>query len=190
MQYLIDQAGVFPARAAAHSLDLGPLADGDSPRAMFITCSDSRIVPALITGARPGDLFELRTYGAVIPRFTPHAPAGESRTIDHAVEELKVTDIIVCGHSHCDLVETGIRTSTAEDADGAPSSGGSPAPMSGDLTAAGHCHVLTQLDVLSDYPSIAPRLVDRSLRLHGWFYEIDSGATLEHRPRANAFLPL
>nr|WSZ95758.1 hypothetical protein OH820_08905 [Streptomyces sp. NBC_00857] len=84
MQYLTDQAGVFPARAAAHKLDFGPLAEDESPRAMFITCSDSRIVPALITCTRPGDLFELRTYGAVIPRFTPHKPTGESRTIDYA----------------------------------------------------------------------------------------------------------
>ncbi|MFE2185503.1 carbonic anhydrase, partial [Streptomyces sp. NPDC059455] len=60
----------------------------------------------------------------------------------------------------------------------------------GDLPAAGHWHVLKQLDVLSGYPCVARRLADRMLRLHAWFHEVDTGATLEHRPQANAFLPL
>ncbi|MET9817289.1 MULTISPECIES: carbonic anhydrase [unclassified Streptomyces] len=173
MQYLIDQARVFPARAAAHGLDLGGRTHGRRPRALFVSCSDARIVPALLTGSRPGDLFELRTYGGLIPRFHPQKPTGESRTIDHAVRDLDVTDIIVCGHSHCEITDAALDE-------------GDPSVQ----TSAGQWHIVSQLDVLSGYPCVTPRLADRSLRLHAWFYEVDTGATLQYQPRASAFLPL
>ncbi|MFE2185502.1 carbonic anhydrase, partial [Streptomyces sp. NPDC059455] len=104
MQNLIDQARVFPARAAAHGVDLNRLADGQRPRALFIACSDARVVPALIAGSRPGDLLELRNHGGIIPHYRPHSPHGESRTIKFAVNDLKVSHIVVCGHSHCEIV--------------------------------------------------------------------------------------
>ncbi|MCX4481588.1 carbonic anhydrase [Streptomyces cellulosae] len=188
MQYLIDQARVFRARAAAHTLDLGGLARYHYPRAMFIACSDARIVPALLTAARPGDLFELRTYGGVIPPYDPTTPTSESRTIEYAVTELGVSDIIVCGHSHCDVVTAELHDNLATS--GITESDDEVTPLTGDLTAAGHWYVLTQVDALSDYPCVVPRLADRSLRLHAWFHEIDTGATLAHHPRANTFLPL
>ncbi|WP_329245465.1 carbonic anhydrase [Streptomyces pseudovenezuelae] len=188
MQYLIDQVRVFRARAAAHTLHLAGLTRHHRPRAMFISCSDARIVPALLTAARPGDLFELRTYGGVIPPYDAKTPTGESRTIEYAVNELKVKDIIVCGHSHCDVVTTAMHDSLT--ASGITDSDDDPAPLTGDVTAAGHWHVLKQLDVLSNHPCVVPRLADRSLHLHAWFHEIDTGATLAHHPRASTFLPL
>ncbi|MFD6033574.1 carbonic anhydrase [Streptomyces griseoincarnatus] len=188
MQYLIDQARVFPARAAAHDVSLGAPAQSQQPRAMFISCSDARVVPALITAARPGDLFELRTYGGVIPPYDPEAPTGESRTIEYAVDELGVSDIIVCGHSYCEVVTAALHDHLA--AAGVEGPGEGSAPLTGDLTAAGHWHVLAQLDALSNHPSVVPRLVDRSLHLHAWFHEIETGATLQYVSRANSFLPL
>ncbi|MFF0086727.1 carbonic anhydrase [Streptomyces canus] len=104
MQYLIDQVRVFRARAALHTLHLVALTQHHRPRAMLISCSDARIVPALLTAARPGNLFELRTYGGVIPPYDTKTPDRQSRTIEYAVDELGVSDIIVCGHSHCDVV--------------------------------------------------------------------------------------
>ncbi|MFF7166872.1 carbonic anhydrase [Streptomyces sp. NPDC008086] len=187
MQYLIDQARVFRARAAAHTLHLGGLSRYHRPRAVFIACSDARVVPALLTAAQPGDLFELRTYGGVIPPYDAKTPSGEARTIEYAVNELGVSDIIVCGHSHCDVVSAemhgNLTTAVAAGSDDAT-------PLTEDFTAAGHWHVLTQVDVLSAYPCVVPRLADRSLRLHAWFHEIDTGATLTHHPRARTFLPL
>ncbi|MET9831987.1 carbonic anhydrase [Streptomyces sp. NPDC006385] len=188
MQYLIDQARVFPARAAAHDVSLGAPAQSQQPRAMFISCSDARVVPALITAARPGDLFELRTYGGVIPPYDPEGPTGESRTIEYAVDELVVSDIIVCGHSYCEVVTAALHDHlTAAGIDG-PGEG--LTPLTGDLTAAGHWHVLAQLDALSNHPSVVHRLADRSLHLHAWFHEIETGATLQYVPRASSFLPL
>ncbi|CAM5466115.1 hypothetical protein SGLAM104S_07568 [Streptomyces glaucescens] len=67
----------------------------------IITCSDSRVVPALITGARPGELFELRTAGNIVPPYASAHPTSEAATIEYAVEVLGVKGIVVCGHSHC-----------------------------------------------------------------------------------------
>ncbi|WP_329295847.1 carbonic anhydrase [Streptomyces pseudovenezuelae] len=187
MQYLIDQARVFRARAAAHAVHLGSLAESHKPRAMFVACSDARLVPALITAARPGDLFELRTYGGLIPPYDAEEPTGESRTIEYAVTKLNVSDIIVCGHSHCDVVSAAMQDNLAVSG---VAGAEEEAPLTGDLTAAGHWHVLAQLDVLSGYPSVTARLADRSLHLNAWFHELDTGATLQYHPRASAFLPL
>ncbi|MFF1291702.1 MULTISPECIES: carbonic anhydrase [unclassified Streptomyces] len=188
MQYLIDQVRVFRARTAAHTPHLAGLTRHHRPRAMFISCSDARIVPALLTAARPGDLVELRTYGGVIPPYDARTPTGESRTIVYAVDQLEVSDIIVCGHSHCDVVTAAMHESLA--VSGITESDDDPAPLTADVTAAGHWHVLKQLDALSNYPCVVPRLADRSLHLHAWFHEVDTGATLAHHPRASTFLPL
>lgn len=76
------------------------LAKGQSPETLFITCSDSRIDPNLLTRSKPGDLFILRNAGNIVP---PHGAAngGEAATIEFAVAALGVKDIIICGHSHC-----------------------------------------------------------------------------------------
>lgn len=76
------------------------LARGQQPETLFITCSDSRIDPNLLTQSKPGDLFILRNAGNIIP---PHGAGngGEAATIEFAAGALAVRDIIVCGHSHC-----------------------------------------------------------------------------------------
>ena len=80
------------------------LAKGQSPETLFITCSDSRIDPNLLTRSRPGDLFILRNAGNIVP---PHGAAngGEAATIEFAVAGLGVKDIIICGHSHCGAMQ-------------------------------------------------------------------------------------
>ena len=70
------------------------------PDALFITCSDSRIVPTLLTQTAPGDLFILRNAGNIVPPYGP-LHGGEAATIEYAIEALGVKDIIVCGHTHC-----------------------------------------------------------------------------------------
>ncbi|WP_328967459.1 carbonic anhydrase [Streptomyces sp. NBC_00239] len=180
---LTEGARNYPAHAASHGIQLAPLADVHSPKVMFIACSDARLVPTLITGSLPGEVFELRTHGAVLPRFDPERPSGEALTIEYAVATLKVTDIVVCGHSHCDVVDVGVT-------DGVQSAEEAGALTTGDFTAAGHSHVVRQLDVLSDYAFVAPRLADGSLRTHGWYHELETGSTLRFRPHLSSFLPL
>ncbi|MFD0142546.1 MULTISPECIES: carbonic anhydrase [unclassified Streptomyces] len=190
MQPLIDNARRFgqrPEEFAAH-------AAGQSPAVLFITCSDSRVVPALITGARPGQLFELRTAGGIVPPYGTGNPSGEAATVEYAVEVLGVEDIVVCGHSHCGAVGSLVRGDDLSEVpavrdwlahaapDGAPGVADDPA-----VTDAVQGHVLAQLLRLRSYPPVERRLSDGRLRLRGWFYEVHTGAVLEYRSGADAF---
>src|SRR5262245_7184396 len=76
------------------------LAKGQSPETLFITCSDSRISPTLLTQTGPGDLFVLRNAGNIVPPYRA-SNGGEGATIEYAIHALGVKDIVVCGHSHC-----------------------------------------------------------------------------------------
>ncbi|MEV7176637.1 carbonic anhydrase [Kitasatospora sp. NPDC093679] len=199
MDPLIDRARSFRDRAAQDGRQFLGLAAGQSPQALFITCSDSRVVPSLITGADPGDLFELRTAGNIVPPYRTDRPSGEAATVEYAVEVLAVRDVVVCGHSHCGAVGAVVR---GEDLSAVPAVRGWLATtdrtaLAGptevfDPTVAGPVqrHVLAQLDRLRAYPGVARRTAARELRLHAWFYEVHTGLVLAHRPDADAFLPL
>lgn len=76
------------------------LAHGQTPETLFITCSDSRINPNLLTQTEPGELFILRNAGNIVPPYST-SQGGEAATIEFAVAGLNVRDIIICGHSHC-----------------------------------------------------------------------------------------
>lgn len=198
MQSLIDNARSFHELAARNAGEFERLADGQSPQALFIACSDSRVIPAAITGARPGELFEMRTAGNIVPPHHPERPSGEAATIEYAVEILGVADIVVCGHSHCGAVGAlvrgddltaapTVRNWLADTSSAPPRSHPQPAP---DLTEAVQSHVLTQLERLRAHPCVARGLAARRLRLHGWFYEIHTGSVSAHRPHDSVFGPL
>ncbi|MFP3624838.1 carbonic anhydrase, partial [Burkholderia sp. SIMBA_051] len=74
------------------------LATSQTPRTLFISCSDSRMVPELVTQREPGDLFVIRNAGNIVPSFGPE-PGGVSATVEYAVAALGVTDVVICGHS-------------------------------------------------------------------------------------------
>src|SRR6202451_3331483 len=90
-------AEVFPARKSHFHL----LSEGQAPESLFITCSDSRVLPDLILGTEPGDLFISRCIGNVVPVTSSHDVDGVTATIEYAVEVLKVKHTIICGHSDC-----------------------------------------------------------------------------------------
>lgn len=101
MQEIIDgflkfQRDVFPARKELFR----KLATSQTPRTLFISCSDSRMVPELVTQREPGDLFVIRNAGNIVPSFGPE-PGGVSATVEYAVAALGVTDVVICGHSDC-----------------------------------------------------------------------------------------
>src|SRR5271170_3206620 len=81
------------------------LAKGQNPETLFITCSDSRIDPNLLTRSKPGDLFILRNAGNIVPAHGA-GNGGEAATIEFAVAALGVKDIIICGHSHCGAMQS------------------------------------------------------------------------------------
>ncbi|MCP2258406.1 carbonic anhydrase [Streptoalloteichus tenebrarius] len=173
------------------------LAAGQSPVALFITCSDSRVVPTLITGAAPGQLFELRTAGNIVPPYQEDRPSSEIATIEFAVEELGVSDVVVCGHSHCGAVAARqridqmdrlpavrdwLRLTTGRP--GAPVAESDPA-----VREAARRHLAEQLATLADYPFVRSRVERGDLRLHGWFYELDTGVVWSCPPGAEPAEP-
>ncbi|MDX2598279.1 MULTISPECIES: carbonic anhydrase [Streptomyces] len=189
MQPLIDNARTFGQRPE----EFAELAEGQSPQVLFITCSDSRVVPALITGARPGELFELRTAGNIVPPYASQHPTGEAATIEYAVEVLGVRDIVVCGHSHCGAVGALVRgddlTAVPAVRDWLAQATPRPAGTAEDpeVAEAVQSHVLTQLLRLRSYPCVERRLARGGLGLHGWYYEVHTGAVRTHRARTDTF---
>ncbi|GEJ99958.1 carbonic anhydrase [Streptomyces sp. ATE26] len=189
MQPLIDNARTFGQRPE----EFTGLAAGQSPDVLFITCSDSRVVPALITGARPGELFELRTAGNIVPPYAPQRPTGEAATIEYAVEVLGVRDVVVCGHSHCGAVGALVRgddlTAVPAVRDWLAHAAARPAGAAEDPEVAEgvQSHVLTQLLRLRSYPCVERRLAAGRIALHAWYYEVHTGAVRTHRPETDTF---
>ncbi|MFI1224726.1 MULTISPECIES: carbonic anhydrase [unclassified Streptomyces] len=189
MQSLVDHARTFTEHVAANAKDFALLADGQTPEALFVTCSDSRVVPSLFTGSRPGQLFELRTAGNIVPPYPAQdRPTGEAATIEYALRMLQVRDIIVCGHSHCGAVGAVFR---GDDLSTMPAvhhwlehatDGRDPAADPDDLPGAIQAHALAQLDTLRGYPAVRERLAEGSLGLHAWYYEVHTGSVSVHRP--------
>ncbi|MEU2070897.1 carbonic anhydrase [Streptomyces anulatus] len=189
MQSLVEHARTFTEHVAANAKHFERLADGQTPEALFVTCSDSRVVPSLITGARPGQLFELRTAGNIVPSYPAEdRPTGEAATIEYALRALQVRDIIVCGHSHCGAVGAVFR---GDDLSAMPAvrhwlehstDGRDPAADPEDLPLAIQAHALAQLDTLRGYPSVRERLAEGTLGLHAWYYEVHTGSVSVHRP--------
>lgn len=178
------------------------LAKGQNPETLFITCSDSRIDPNLLTRSNPGDLFILRNAGNLVP---PHGAAngGEAATIEFAVAALGVKDIIICGHSHCGAMKGLLEPETVA-ALPAVSSWLSHAEttrrivkdnyghLDGDrlVTATVEENVLVQLENLRTLPSVASRLVRGDLHLHGWVYKIETGEVFAFDLTSGQFVPL
>ncbi|MER5883290.1 carbonic anhydrase [Streptomyces sp. NPDC001941] len=190
MKSLIEHARSFATSHVAdprHTDSFRALEAGQSPQVLFITCSDSRVVPALITGARPGELFELRTAGNVVPPYpADDRPQGEAATIEYAVRVLGVRDVVVCGHSHCGAVGALVR---GEDLSSVPAVRGwleHSVPPDASLRSLGcaapdvaepvQAHVVAQLAALRGYPCVRERLGAGQLGLHGWYYEVHTGA--------------
>nr|WP_042178268.1 carbonic anhydrase [Kibdelosporangium sp. MJ126-NF4]CEL13080.1 Carbonic anhydrase [Kibdelosporangium sp. MJ126-NF4]CTQ98767.1 Carbonic anhydrase (EC 4.2.1.1) [Kibdelosporangium sp. MJ126-NF4] len=199
MQPLIDHARTFRDAVAGRRDQFARLADGQKPDALFISCSDSRVMPALITGAQPGQLFELRTAGNIVPPYRPDAQCAVAGTIEFAVRALTVSDIVVCGHSHCGAVHGLMRqeglsvmpqvrqwlAQAGHDRSWLPRH---PVKRDSDvdMDAAVRRHVLTQVDHLRTHPCVA----EGKVRLHAWFYRVTTGEVLANDTGTPNFFPL
>lgn len=162
------------------------LAHEQTPRAMFITCADSRIVPELITQSDPGDLFVARNVGNVVPPYG-QMMGGVSTAIEFAVMALGVHHIIICGHSDCGAmkavldpetlkrmptVKAWLRHAEVAKTVVADNCGCADHTTLGILTEE---NVVAQLDHLRTHPSVASRLASGQLFIHGWVYDIETG---------------
>lgn len=170
-----------------------------TPMALFITCSDSRILPNVITDTEPGDLFIIRNAGNIVP--PAGAPVGgEAATIEYAVAVLNIPHIIVCGHSQCgamkalmtrqstnDLPAVGQWISLAETTRRIVYSK-YPNLSAAELeVAAVQENVLVQLNHIRTHPVVAERLAIGTLQLHGWYYDIGSGAIYAYDEASKEF---
>ncbi|OJF11062.1 carbonic anhydrase [Couchioplanes caeruleus] len=185
MRNLNDSARSFRQRAEQQGWDLQTLVAGQRPEVLFISCSDSRVMPAHITQATPGDLFELRTAGNIVPVYDGRQRSGEAATIEYAVSVLEVSQIVVCGHSHCgavaalvdgdDLVHLpSLHRWLAQHRDVVASVGSSLTGEPG-LVVVGQHHAVTQMERLRRYPEVRDRVRDGSLTLTAWFYDLATG---------------
>lgn len=203
MQKLIHGIHKFQNEIFSSQVELfRKLEKGQNPQVLFITCSDSRINPNLITQTEPGDLFIIRNAGNIIPAYGEHN-SGEIATIEFAVDGLGIKDIIICGHSHCGAMMGLLKPSMVETL---------PAMrrwlknaestrriifdhykhLEGDelVMATVEENVLMQIENLKTHPSVASKLNKNQIRLHGWVYKFETGQIFKYDNDEGQFIGL
>lgn len=203
MQKLIQGLHQFRANIFGSQRELFErLAHGQSPEALFITCSDSRIIPDLITQSSPGDLFILRNAGNIIPPYGA-TNGGEAATIEYAVSVLGVKDIIICGHSHCGAMDALLHQEKVTELPAVASwleqaeatrrivrenyQHLEDAPL---LTATIEENTLVQIENLRTHPSVAAKIARGAIGIHAWVYKIETGVVFNYDLDQGQFLPL
>ncbi|QVM89747.1 carbonic anhydrase [Pseudomonas entomophila] len=202
MQDIIDgflkfQRDAFPERVKLFK----DLATQQSPRALFISCSDSRLVPELVTQREPGDLFVIRNAGNIVPSYGPE-PGGVSASVEYAVAALQVADIVICGHSDCGAM-TAIATCKCLDhmpavagwlryADSARvvNEARQHQTPHAKVEAMVRENVIAQLANIQTHPSVRLALEEGRVALHGWIYDIESGRIDAFDGRTGQFVSL
>ena len=179
------QREVYPGKADRFA----ELAEGQHPHTTFVTCSDSRIDPCLITQTGPGDLFVLRNAGNIVPVESAET-SGEVAALEFAVRGLKTQRIVVCGHSGCgamkgllapaecahlSYVSAWVRRAQPALA-GIDLEGLTPEQR---LIALTRANVQLQLENLRALEFVKTAEASGSLALHGWVYEIGTGEISE-----------
>jgi len=194
MQKLVQGIHQFQTQIFSSHKELFERLDQDqAPETLFITCSDSRISPNLITQTQPGELFILRNVGNLVPPY--ENMGGMTAGIEFAVSSLRVKDIIVCGHSNCGAMKALLE----------PEQLGELPATKAWLTHArktetimwesyGHLkgnqllhatveeNVLVQLENLRTHPSVAKAVASGMLHLHAWVYKIETGEVFAFDP--------
>lgn len=167
----------------------GKLATGQAPDALFIACSDSRVVPNTFASTNPGDLFVLRNVGNLVAPCGQHGVStsdeSEAAAIEFAIMNLSVSYIIVCGHSECGAMKAIINNrNTIETPNlknwlrhGEPAVDRMRSGLSLDSTLTDHnqlsqLNVLLQIENIKTYPSVQKRLKEGTLSIHGWWFDI------------------
>lgn len=178
------------------------LASGQQPGALFITCSDSRVDPNLLTQTEPGDIFVLRNAGNIIPPAPTEG--GEIATIEFAVTALGIQDIIVCGHSDCGAMKGVLNPAQVKTAMPSVARWLQHAERTADIVGSEYTHlkgcelltatvqenVIVQIENLRTHRFIEERLARGELKLHGWVYKFETGDVFSYDVESGQFLPL
>lgn len=203
MQKLVEGIHKFQNEVFSSHVELfKSLEKGQSPQVLFITCSDSRINPNLITQTEPGDLFIIRNAGNIIPTYGNEV-SGEMASIEFALDGLGVKDIIICGHSHCGAMKGILQPQSVERL---------PAMkawlknaettkrimfdhykhLTGDelLMATIEENVLMQIEQLKTHPAVAKKLANKEIKLHAWVYKFETGMIFKFDSELGQFVSL
>lgn len=172
------------------------VAQGQHPKTLFIGCSDSRLVPYLLTGAGPGELFIVRNVGAFVPPYDgSHGLHGTMAAIEFAVLSLEVERIVVCGHSHCGAIRAAYE-GVPEEAVALQAwlklAGEALLPVRPCAEALRRTEqraVVLQLERLMGYPMVQRRVEAGQLTLHGWHYVIEDGEIHVFDAQCGDFVP-
>ncbi|MGD2207696.1 MAG: carbonic anhydrase [Anaerolineae bacterium] len=174
--------------------------EGQSPEVLWFGCSDSRVVPELITGAEPGDLFVTRNVANIVPPYGT-GEMGVGAVVEYAVLHLHVAHVVVCGHTDCggikaldaqlDLsrephiarwLEHARPAQTKVEASGLPEEERHLATV--------RENVLLQLEHLRSYDPVRDAERVGSLTLHAWVYHLETGIVEAHDAQTGAWSAL
>jgi carbonic anhydrase len=201
------EAGIHHFQAnyfASHRNLFEQLAEnGQRPETLFVTCSDSRVVPNLITNAAPGELFIVRNIGNIVPSVARGVLGGVSAAIQYAVEVLEVGNVIVCGHTHCGAIDAILHPERVghlpfvsrwlKESSTVP---GLIEERYGHLdgearvVAAVQENVLVQLENLRSFDFVTRKLESGALKMSGWVFKIATGQVFDYDPVSEQFLQL
>jgi carbonic anhydrase len=177
------------------------LRDGQAPKVMLVGCCDSRVEPAIILDAEPGDLFIARNIANLIPPYEPDMHHhGTSAALEFAVKNLGVNHIVVMGHAECG----GIRAALMGEVGGESQFIGTWVSMirqardavmkeAGDRPVAEQLRLLEQRSIvqslknLDSFPFVVERVREGSLFVHGWWFDIHTGDLLAYNPETDEF---
>jgi carbonic anhydrase len=178
------------------------LSHGQKPRVLFITCSDSRMDPNLITQAEVGELFVIRNAGNIIPPYGA-ANGGEGASVEYAIQALGIEQIVVCGHTHCGAMKGLLKLESLKEemplvyewlkhAEATrrlvKDSYGGTYQTEELLEIAIAENVITQIENLRTYPVIHSRLYQGKLKIFGWIYHIETGEVLAYDPESHSYV--
>ena len=155
---------------------------GQNPKVLWIGCSDSRVSPERITGSKPGDIFIQRNIGNVVPIHDWNF----ATVLEYAVSHLKVTDIVICGHSDCGAIKALDKESTdsyiplwlnnareaKERIDARMPNPESPQTRSREIELE---NIRLQIEHLNTYPIIKSAKKDKRVEVHGLYYDLATG---------------
>ncbi|MBI5927114.1 MAG: carbonic anhydrase [Aquabacterium sp.] len=169
---------------------------GQHPTILFVGCSDSRLVPYMLTGTGPGELFIVRNVGALVPPYNGlHGLHGTAAAIEYAVLNLHVSHIIVCGHSHCGAMKALYEEISPEAKNlqawlDLAREAALPVQVSEEaLRRTEQRSIVLQLERLMDYPMVRQRVEKRQISLHGWHYVIEEGEVHVFDVKSGSFVP-
>ena len=180
--------------------------NGQHPGVAVVACSDSRVDPATVLQADPGDLFVIRNVANLVPSSSVQGPHGVGAALEYAVEHLNVSHILILGHAHCGGIQALVDQplaptpddtsfipgwiSTAENARARIADAMPDAPARDRYRACEQAAILESLGHLMSFPFVRARVEKGALGLHGWYVDIEAGELSLYDPDTETFRAL